>query len=1221
MVSVDNFSGGARLPSLAVQSPVSSGRWGPLSPSVVEAVAWATAVAGDRAVNSAHILFGLTLAHGEGSEVRQLLGFFGEREDRLFKELPDLDNASVEGPPPTLNGWPAMTEVADQIYAAATELRNSVPYSDRKIHIPHLMAALINVRPEAAIALEMALPPLPPFWLQYTYAEFLPSSSSGTLKSFLESRPRPDIPQVRLVEREEVLRQLDSAVSTPGAQVSVQTSPGAGSTAVLLEFLQRSARRYRDGVSYANGMGFAFDTTLRVPDGRLVVVDHVPNWPSQMSITSTGTLVAVAPPLNTGTTSVFISPLSEEALQQVAVQQLGAVGVRPSLGDVKRLLELAGGRVDLLVAIITGYPPSGPTFEVYLAWAASVPPGSDEIRSAVTSEESAATSAIVALSLESQEVLKAGAFLGFPTISLGALGAMTGIPEANLMISLQRLAAAGLLTPDEGGSYRIPAPVARATRRTFAYAFEPFYFMRLIAAAAASGANQQITPQADPPAVAPPSSPLPSEPASIPTPTTPASPAPPSTPTTPTAPAALFEESLGYTPTDYATDSVDDADGLLGADALNRGADVEAVCMLATLKAAKPPLSIGLFGEWGSGKTFFMRMVDERIRKRSDQLKGGSSVFCTRVKHIWFNAWHYSDDELWASLVTHIFEELSQETKLTPPSIDEQKASLDNEIKGLKQTAGQAAVAAVLRDQDVQRELDKLGIPSESLAQLIDIRNWLIVVWRRLRWGHRAIVVGTVVAALAAVALLATRRDLLSLAVALIPVIGAYLTFFKTPARETLDFANRASQKLKQADEARQAKIASLERERRALDQPVETFIRQRLDSNDYAKKMGLISTARKDFEELSKRLAGPSMSDPDRIILYIDDLDRCSAKVVVQVLEAIHLLLAFELFVVIVGVDSRWLVAALEQHLKLVAESENGERASAQDYLEKIFQVPIQVKRMGPDDFRTLVEDIVGDAVRLPPPTAPAATAAPVSVPAPTTAVASMPVVVPVAAPPQTIAPSNGGQPPATIPAAPMSAPSDQPTVPVPTAPSVVLPPPAVPGAPPPDDPTIEPNPEKLQLYEAEVDLLKRMSPLISTPRSAKRLLNTYRLVRAGIDGSKLRTFVPDDGSPGPYQPAILLLSIMIGFPGEFSELFCAIRDGGTAGFSAVLEDERWGSVKQKVDEALRDVTITDDLNVFRKAMPLVSRYSFKEWETSEVAAVANATATRRPTGQPATT
>ena len=50
--------------------------------------------------------------------------------------------------------------------------------------------------------------------------------------------------------------------------------------------------------------------------------------------------------------------------------------------------------------------------------------------------------------------------------------------------------------------------------------------------------------------------------------------------------------------------------------------------------------------------------------------------------------------------------------------------------------------------------------------------------------------------------------------------------------------------------------------------------------------------------------------------MLYIDDLERCEPDQVVQVLQAVHLLLAMELFVVVVGVDPRWLLRSLQETL-----------------------------------------------------------------------------------------------------------------------------------------------------------------------------------------------------------------------------------------------------------------------------------------------------------------
>ena len=66
--------------------------------------------------------------------------------------------------------------------------------------------------------------------------------------------------------------------------------------------------------------------------------------------------------------------------------------------------------------------------------------------------------------------------------------------------------------------------------------------------------------------------------------------------------------------------------------------------------------------------------------------------------------------------------------------------------------------------------------------------------------------------------------------------------------------------------------------------------------------------------------------------------------------LEAVHLLLAFELFVVVVAVDSRWLSFSLTDELKaLVPDAAAGPRPTPGDYLEKIFQVPFGSARSAP--------------------------------------------------------------------------------------------------------------------------------------------------------------------------------------------------------------------------------------------------------------------------------
>ncbi len=57
------------------------------------------------------------------------------------------------------------------------------------------------------------------------------------------------------------------------------------------------------------------------------------------------------------------------------------------------------------------------------------------------------------------------------------------------------------------------------------------------------------------------------------------------------------------------------------------------------------PFTIGIYGEWGSGKTSFLKMVEQGLH-------------AGKVFPIWFNAWRYDDSEnLWSALVQTILDQ------------------------------------------------------------------------------------------------------------------------------------------------------------------------------------------------------------------------------------------------------------------------------------------------------------------------------------------------------------------------------------------------------------------------------------------------------------------------------------------------------------------------------------------------------------------------------------
>ena len=101
------------------------------------------------------------------------------------------------------------------------------------------------------------------------------------------------------------------------------------------------------------------------------------------------------------------------------------------------------------------------------------------------------------------------------------------------------------------------------------------------------------------------------------------------------------------------------------------------VTMLATMIAREStamPVSIGLFGEWGSGKSYFM----ELLRQKVETLATGEGPYLREIVPITFNAWSYADTNLWASLAAEFFEQLGA-PEVDPN--DERRAAIQESLR------------------------------------------------------------------------------------------------------------------------------------------------------------------------------------------------------------------------------------------------------------------------------------------------------------------------------------------------------------------------------------------------------------------------------------------------------------------------------------------------------------------------------------------------------------
>ncbi|MFC4853020.1 P-loop NTPase fold protein [Actinophytocola glycyrrhizae] len=130
------------------------------------------------------------------------------------------------------------------------------------------------------------------------------------------------------------------------------------------------------------------------------------------------------------------------------------------------------------------------------------------------------------------------------------------------------------------------------------------------------------------------------------------------------------------------------------ADLLGFRADVDGIATLIADRQTELPLAIALLGRWGSGKSSFVRQLQDRVARLADQSRGNPArrVFANAVRQVRFNAWHYADDQLWTGLLDHLFAELARPE--TPPDSEQARAERDflrTRVRNLDELNGKPA--------------------------------------------------------------------------------------------------------------------------------------------------------------------------------------------------------------------------------------------------------------------------------------------------------------------------------------------------------------------------------------------------------------------------------------------------------------------------------------------------------------------------------------------------
>jgi len=701
-------------------------------------------------------------------------------------------------------------------------------------------------------------------------------------------------------------------------------------------------------------------------------------------------------------------------------------------------------------------------------------------------------------------------------------------------------------------------------------------------------------------------------------------------------------------------------------DQLEIGQEIKTLTAIMLAKEVKPPLAIGLFGNWGSGKSFFIESLEEEVKNMQAQYAPNENIsFCTKIVQIKFNAWHYVDTNLWASLMDVIFDKLDayvspretiQEkekglnTKLAKAEAEYEKATKakDDTILELNEKREKLQLLRESRENDpvkfseltrqdieallndsqkaaLKNALNKLGIPDlvHNIAELrgtlmqaksvqgrmnslinritsskngwmiigglflgviiLPIIFWLIHHFGRIdKWftiisaffAEITGIIGTVVLVLKNG--LSYAKSALNVVESTTQTIEDQLNNKRKEVSEAEkqlqlkinELQNELTKKTQAAVEAEQD-VDNLKKEKVELEEEYSLthFLSDRSHSEDYRQHQGIISRIRKDFDSLTDRIERSQQNKQykrvERIILYIDDLDRCPTDKIMEVLQAVHLMLAYRLFVVIVGVDPRWLLHSLHSNFTALQYKENDVwRTTPQAFLEKIFQIPFFLKPMSSEGFERLIGHLFT--------TSPKQTTQEETIETPV-----IPHTEPMntnypAAAASTVQPVEGSQ---------------------------------APYRPTQETFTVSEASMTIQLWEE--GFAAKLYFLIHTPRSAKRFTNIYRIIKAYVQQEDLPIFEGSAEAPGEFQVPMLLLALQTGGQDSQADIMKELYRQALQGkglktaFLHIVDQRGKHAAISNMILGMKDIDLVPkSADPVLQWLPLVARFSFEATE-----------------------
>lgn len=304
------------------------------------------------------------------------------------------------------------------------------------------------------------------------------------------------------------------------------------------------------------------------------------------------------------------------------------------------------------------------------------------------------------------------------------------------------------------------------------------------------------------------------------------------------------------------------------------------------LTEAHTPLTVGVFGPWGSGKTSLLRMLKEDVdEKRSPFLRA-----------VWFTAWKYDRHEvLWQAFILRVLDALYPREEGDEPWEKRERIPAED-----------------LVDEKQRKQIEHLDRLARSVYGAVEwdeLGQW-VMAWDK------------------------AGKELAKL--------PAFLLLLSVRAEKIADMMGISPDV---------AELVQREVQNHRLEQ----------------------LTSMEQFESTFLEVLPEILGEDGRLIVFVDDLDRCLPEKAVEVLEAIKLFLEVPRTVFVLGMAQTVIERGIEARYKdFLRPEERGEEEgqsefpiSGASYIQKIVQIPFHLPPLRVDDVS---EYIVALENKMPP-------------------------------------------------------------------------------------------------------------------------------------------------------------------------------------------------------------------------------------------------------------